>query len=62
MVAEKICVVSAEGEVEQLQPLWDKSLQLNSIRISDACFCPMHFPEHSHPQIKIAVPLERASI
>lgn len=62
MVAEKICVVSVEEEVDRLQPLWEKSLQLNSVRISDACFCPVHFPEHSHPQIKIAVPLERSSI
>lgn len=55
-------MISVEEEVDPLQPIWDKSLQLNGIRISDACFCPAHFPEHSQPEIKIGVPLENSSI
>lgn len=54
--------VWVKQEVDPLQPIWDKSLQFDGIRISDACFCPTHFPEHSQEQIKIAVPLEHSSI
>lgn len=49
-------------EVDPRQPTWEKSLQLNGIHIIDAHFCPTHFSEHSHPQIKIAVPLENSLI
>ncbi len=49
-------------EVDPKQLTWEKSLQLNGIHIIDAHFCPTHFPEHSHPQIKIAVPLENSLI
>lgn len=55
-------MVCVKEEVDPLEPIWDKSLQLNGIRISDAWFCPMHFPEHSQEQIKIAIPLEHSSI
>lgn len=49
-------------EVDRKQPTWEKSLQLNGIHIIDAHICPTYFPEHSHPQIKIAVPLENSLI
>lgn len=49
-------------EVDTKQPTWEKSLQLNGIHIIDAHICPTYFPEHSHPQIKIAVPLENSLI
>lgn len=54
--------MASEEEVDPLQPIWSKSLQLDGVRIIDSCFRPAYFPEHSHPQIKIAVPLEDSSI
>ena len=54
--------MASEEEVDPLQPIWSKSLQLDSVRVIDACFRPAYFPEHSHAQIKIAVPLEHTSI
>jgi AraC family transcriptional regulator len=62
MSPEKRYMVSANEGVDPLQPIWDKSLQLNGIRVSDACYYPAHFPEHSQEPIKIAVPLEHSSI
>ncbi len=56
------CHLASKEEVDPLQPIWEKSLQLDGVRIIDSCFRPAHFPEHSHPQIKIAVPLEDSSI
>lgn len=61
MPTENRSIVFVE-DVNPWQPTWERSQQLNGIRISDACFRPTHFPEHSHSQIKIAVPLEYSSI
>lgn len=50
-------MTTLEKEANPLEPIWDKTLQIDGVKITNCYIRQGYLSEHSTPQIKIAVPI-----
>lgn len=50
-------MTTLEKEANPLEPIWDKTLQIDGVKISNSYIRQGYFSEHSTSRIKIAVPI-----
>jgi len=55
-------VTTLEKEANTLELIWDKTLQIDGVKISNSYIPQRYFPEHSTSQLKIAVPISDSLI
>lgn len=55
-------MTTLEKEANPLEPIWDKTLQIDGVKISNSYIPQGYFSEHSTLQIKIAVPIGNSLI